>query len=357
MTAIYIHYPFCKSKCPYCDFNSHVRERTDDDVWRKAYLAELDKYANESKTEIKGAVTSVFFGGGTPSLMPPETTGAILERIHRHWGFANDVEITLEANPTSVEYQKFRDFKAAGVNRVSIGVQSFDAAELKFLGREHNADEARTAIKYAAEIFDNYSFDLIYALTTQTPQSWKKALTEALKLADKHISLYQLTIEQGTNFYERKVQIPNDVDAAEFYDVTQEVTEAYGLPAYEISNHAKPGYESRHNLTYWRYQDYLGIGPGAHGRVNGYATVMTRSPEKWLSTPLDTSTKLSDQEKLEEKVMMGIRLKEGLPISLKPQLKNLEMLKSEGFIQETPTIITATNKGFLVLNSVIEKLL
>lgn len=352
MPAIYIHYPFCKSKCPYCDFNSHVREKTDDEIWRSAYLRELDKAAPGTE----GKVTSIFFGGGTPSLMPPSTAEAIINRINDNWGLADDVEITLEANPTSVEYQKFRDFKAAGVNRVSIGVQSFDADELKFLGREHNADEARTAIKYAQDIFENYSFDLIYALTSQTPQQWEKALTEAIKLADMHISLYQLTIEKGTNFYERKVQIPNDESAAEFYNVTQEVTNAHGFPAYEISNHAKQSYESRHNLTYWRYQDYLGIGPGAHGRVNGYATVMTRSPEKWLDNPLESATKLTEQEMLEECVMMGIRLKEGLPISLKPYLKNLAMLRSEGFIEETDKAIKATPKGFLMLNAVIEKL-
>lgn len=329
-----------------------MRESVDADTWRTAYLNELDRYKDE-----KAQITSVFFGGGTPSLMPPATTAAILERIEKNWGFANKPEITLEANPTSVEYGKFKDFKAAGINRVSIGVQSFDADELKFLGREHNADEARTAIKYAAEIFDNYSFDLIYALTTQTPQSWEKQLKEALKLADKHISLYQLTIERGTNFYERKVEVPHDTQAAEFYDVTQGITAAHGLPAYEISNHAQAGFESLHNLTYWRYGEYMGIGPGAHGRINGCATVMTRSPEKWLQNPLDTSTKLTDEEKFEERVMMGIRLKEGLPAELKPHLKNIPMLTQEGFIKEENGRIIATNKGFLILNSITEKLL
>ncbi len=329
-----------------------MRESVDADIWREAYLNELDKYKDE-----KAQITSVFFGGGTPSLMPPKTTAAILERIEKNWGFAAKPEITLEANPTSVEYEKFKDFKAAGVNRVSIGVQSFDAAELKFLGREHNADEARTAIKYAQGVFDNYSFDLIYALTTQTPSGWEKQLKESIKLADKHISLYQLTIERGTNFYERKVEVPHDEQAAEFYEVTQNITTAHGLPAYEISNHAQKGFESLHNLTYWRYGDYLGIGPGAHGRMNGHATVMTRSPEKWLQSPLETSTPLTDEEKFEERVMMGIRLKEGLPADIKPRLSNLDMLIKEGFIEETNNRIKATNKGFLVLNSITEKLL
>ena len=350
--AIYIHYPFCKSKCPYCDFNSHVRESINNDVWQNAYLAELDKYKNQP-----AQITSIFFGGGTPSLMPPKMVEAIINKIAQNWQLAADAEITLEANPTSVEYQKFKDFKAAGVNRVSVGVQSFDEAELKFLGREHNANDAKNAIKYAAEVFDNYSFDLIYALTSQIPKSWAAALSEAIKLANYHISLYQLTIEHGTNFYQRKVPVPSDSLAAEFYEITQEITEKHGLPAYEISNHAKAGYESKHNLTYWRYTDYLGIGAGAHGRINGNATVMTKSPEKWLENPLESITQLTEQEKFEEKVMMGIRLKEGLPIALKPRLQNLEMLKAEGFITETTTRITATNKGFLVLNSLIEKLL
>ena len=329
-----------------------MRESVNADIWRESYLKELDRYKEE-----KGNITSVFFGGGTPSLMPPKTAEAILQRISDNWGFAKKAEITLEANPTSVEYQKFYDFRAAGVNRVSIGVQSFDEAELKFLGREHNAGDARTAIKYASEIFDNYSFDLIYALTTQTPSGWEKQLTEALKLAGNHISLYQLTIERGTNFYERKVPVPHDEQAAEFYEVTQNVTASHGLPSYEISNHAKPGFESKHNLTYWRYGDYLGIGPGAHGRINGCATVMTRSPEKWLENPLESSLELTETEKFEERVMMGIRLKEGLPAKLKKQLNNFEMLQKEGFIEETRGRIRATNKGFLMLNSVTGKLL
>lgn len=328
-----------------------MRESVNDDIWRAAYIAELDKYKSDCK------ITSIFFGGGTPSLMPPKTVEAIINKIAQNWQLAPDIEITLEANPTSVEYQKFKDFKSAGINRVSIGVQSFVEEELKFLGREHSAHEATQAINYAANVFDNYSFDLIYALPSQNLKAWENQLHDALKMAKYHISLYQLTIEPNTNFYHRKVQVPRDDIAAEFYRLTQAITNAAGLPAYEISNHAKAGYESKHNLTYWRYEDYLGIGAGAHGRVNGYATVMTKSPEKWLENPLELSVKLTEVEKFEEQVLMGIRLKEGLPISLKPQLKNLDMLVAEGFIEETESAIKATNKGFLMLNSVIEKLL
>ena len=288
--------------------------------------------------------------------MPPKTAGAIIERISKNWNLAPDAEITLEANPTSVEYGKFKDFKAAGINRVSIGVQSFDEAELKFLGREHSAAEALNAINYAAEIFDNYSFDLIYTLPQQTLKGWEAALNKALKLAKYHISLYQLTIEQNTNFYHRKVAIPEGDVAAQFYELTGQICADAGLPAYEISNYARAGFESRHNLTYWEYGDYLGIGPGAHGRYQGHATVMTKSPEKWLEQPLESSVTLTEQEKLEEAVLMGLRLAKGLPITFAPRLKNLEMLQKEGFLELSNQTIKPTPKGFLILNSVIEKL-
>ncbi len=354
--AIYIHYPFCKSKCPYCDFNSHVREAVDAEIWRNAYLSELEKWFRETGER---PVTSVFFGGGTPSLMPPQTTEAILRFIDGNWGLAENAEITLEANPTSVEYEKFKAFRAAGVNRVSIGVQSFDAEELQFLGREHSANEAKTAIEYAANIFPRYSFDLIYALPRQKLSDWEKQLALSLTLAGGHISLYQLTIEQGTNFYhqyERGVfKMPEDSLAADFYELTQQICEAHGLPAYEISNHAAPGQESAHNLTYWRYGEYLGIGPGAHGRINGQATAMTKSPEKWLEEPLESSIELSEREKLEEAVMMGIRLKEG--IGLSPELRNVELLVNEGFVEIRGERLHASPKGLLMLNSVTGKLL
>lgn len=355
--AIYIHYPFCKSKCPYCDFNSHVREKTDADIWREAYLRELKKAFDQTG---KRPITSIFFGGGTPSLMPPQTAEAIIKFIDENWGLTETAEITLEANPTSVEYEKFKSFRAAGINRVSIGVQSFDEKELKFLGREHSADEARTAIEYAAKIFSRYSFDLIYALPEQKLSDWERSLKLSLTLTRGHISLYQLTIEQGTNFWHQhqggKFEMPENDLAADFYETTQKICESHNLPAYEISNHAKPGDESAHNLTYWRYGEYLGIGPGAHGRINGQATIQTKSPEKWLETPLESATTLTEEEKFQEMVMMGMRLKEGLPANIAPKLHNTEMLTKAGLITIDKKI-KATDKGFMMLNSVTGKLL
>ncbi len=363
MLAIYIHYPFCKSKCPYCDFNSHVREGVDADAWQKAYLKEL---AHFRQLTGEREVTSIFFGGGTPSLMPPATTAAIIEFINKNWKLSSDVEITLEANPTSVEYEKFKNFRAAGVNRVSIGVQSFDEAELKFLGREHSSNEAKTAIEYAAKIFPRYSFDLIYALPKQSLKKWQQDLESALKLTGDHVSLYQLTIEQNTNFHAQyqkgAFKMPENDMAAEFFELTQQICEAHNLPAYEVSNHAKPGGESRHNLSYWNYDEYIGIGPGAHGRVNSHASAMIKSPEKWLEKVaqnnhgLEEWMPLSEREKLEEKVMMGMRLVNGIT---KPDipLNGLKMLEEQGYITQTTTHIKPTRKGMLMLNSVIEKLL
>lgn len=269
--ALYIHWPFCKSKCPYCDFNSHVRERIPEQDFRAALLTEIETLA----ARVSGRrLVSIFFGGGTPSLMSPETVHALIEKAMAlfHVGDASTLEITLEANPTSVEAAKFRGFREAGVNRVSLGVQSLNEASLKFLGREHSAEEALEAVKLAADIFPRYSFDLIYALPGQTPEAWKKELKEALAYAGDHLSLYQLTIEENTAFHhayhEKKAfQLPVDHHAAALYELTQEIMDAQGLPAYEISNHAKPGQESRHNLTYWLGEEYLGIGPGAHGRL------------------------------------------------------------------------------------------
>ena len=363
MTAIYIHYPFCKSKCPYCDFNSHVREKTDDEVWLAAYLKEL-AYFRKITGERK--VSSIFFGGGTPSLMAPKTVSEILNFINNNWILDKDIEVTLEANPTSVEYGKFKDFRSAGINRVSIGVQSFDENELKFLGREHSSDEAKKAINYAAEIFPRYSFDLIYALPEQKVKTWEQNLQTALKLANGHISLYQLTIEPNTNFAAQykngAFKIPENELAAEFYELTQNICEAHGLPAYEISNHARLGDESRHNLSYWKYDEYLGIGPGAHGRINGHASVMVKSPEKWLEKVsaqdhgLEEWTPLSEQEKFEEKIMMGMRLNGGIAGDFSG-LNNLEALRQSGFIEYDANIIKPTKKGILMLNSVVEKLL
>lgn len=267
--GIYIHWPFCKSKCPYCDFNSHVSERIEHSRWTAAYLKEIDVWADLTKGRV---VDTVFFGGGTPSLMQADTVAEILAHIQKKWQVSNNWEVTLEANPTSFETEKFRDFYAAGVNRVSIGVQSLYEEDLKFLGREHSPDQARFAISEAQKIFSRVSFDLIYARPKQTLDAWRAELNEAIHMASGHMSLYQLTIEQGTPFHTRhargEFKIPEQDLAADLFDMTQEMMSSAGMPAYEISNHAAEGQESRHNLIYWRYDDYAGIGPGAHGRLS-----------------------------------------------------------------------------------------
>src|SRR5579864_8766022 len=312
--AVYIHWPFCRSKCPYCDFNSHVRERIDTRGWTEALLADLDRQA-ELATEHE--VVSIFFGGGTPSLMPPETAAALIERVKRHWKTTRNLEITLEANPNSAEAERFAGFAEAGVNRLSLGVQSLDPEALKFLGRGHDRAEAIAAIGLARANFARYSFDLIYARPGQTSAAWRGELDEALALAGEHLSLYQLTIEPGTAFHTRarlgEFAIPDEEDAAALFEMTQDRLAAHGLPAYEISNHARPGAESRHNLAYWRYEDYLGIGPGAHGRItrNGvkYATRQRRLPEAWLKQPeFEEMTAIPRESAVEEMVMMGLRL-------------------------------------------------
>ncbi len=287
--GVYIHWPFCASKCPYCDFNSHVRAGGIDEArFLAAYLRELAHWAERTPGR---DVTSVFIGGGTPSLMSPATVGAILDAIAGHWRVDPRAEITLEANPSSVEAARFRGYRAAGVNRVSLGVQSFSDAELRALGRLHTAEEARAAIEIARATFERFSFDLIYARPRQTAQAWRAELAEALTLAGRHLSLYQLTIEPQTPFAELhargKLAIPAGELAHDLFEITQELTEGAGLPGYEISNHAAPGEESRHNLTYWRYGAYLGIGPGAHGRVvaggERRATAAERQPGRWAS--------------------------------------------------------------------------
>jgi len=292
--------------------------------------------------------------------MPTKLVEAIINKIAKLWILADDIEITLEANPTSVEAEKFVAFRGAGVNRVSIGVQSFDEAELKFLGREHSANEARNAIELAAKIFPRYSFDLIYALPDQSFDTWRARLTEALKLTRGHISLYQLTIEPATNFYHRKIQTPPDDVAADFYDLTQEICEAHNLPAYEVSNHASAGNESAHNLTYWRYGEYLGIGAGAHGRINSHASAMVKSPEKWLDLVqknghgLEVWQKLSPAEQEEERIMMGLRLNEGIIL---PEHLDTKMLIANGLLEKIGEKTRATKQGMLVLNLVLSKLL
>ena len=324
--ALYIHWPFCAKKCPYCDFNSHVRASVDVTAWREALIADMRFEAQHAGGE---ALTSVFFGGGTPSLMPPALVSALLDEAEKLWGFSRDIEITLEANPSSVEAANFAELAAAGINRVSLGVQSLEDQTLKWLGRLHGAQEALEALRTAQDRFRRVSFDLIYALPGQSQAHWKEQLTTALDFGTSHLSLYQLTIEPGTRFatdVRRGVFEPLDDDAAaDLFSMTQEMTRAAGLPAYETSNHARPGEESRHNLTYWRYQDYAGIGPGAHGRRAGIATTRHRKPENYLSAVgekgfgIAEARSLGRGEQASEALLMGLRLVEGLDLA---QLEN-----------------------------------
>ena len=317
--ALYVHWPFCVSKCPYCDFNSHVRAGIDQDQWRKALLADL---AHEARLLPGRILTSIFFGGGTPSLMDPATVGAIIKAATRHWNAAPDLEITLEANPNSVESTRFADIAAAGVNRLSLGLQSFDDDALAFLGRAHGASEGLRALDIAQTQFGRVSFDLIYALPGDTEDRWSATLQRALGLGTSHLSLYELTIEPGTRFAALhdagKLQPLDTETAARLYELTEEVTFAAGMPAYEISNHARPGEESRHNLTYWRYGDYAGIGPGAHGRRLGMRTVRHRKPENFLSALVRNGNGISEEQILlpgeaaDEALVMGLRLREGV---------------------------------------------
>lgn len=377
--GIYVHWPFCASKCPYCDFNSHVAQSIDHDAWADAYLKEIDYYA--AKTPGR-RVTSIFFGGGTPSLMRPDVTAKVIDRIARRWHIANDVEITLEANPTSVEADKFTAFKDAGINRVSIGVQALNNEDLKFLGRVHNVDEALKAIDIARHTFDRHSFDLIYARPDQTPQAWQAELKRALDIGTSHLSLYQLTIEQGTPFYmqhERgEFKIPDEDVGGELYDVTQRLLEDAGMPAYEVSNHARPGQESLHNLTYWRYGDYVGIGPGAHGRItiNGdkFATRGHRAPDVWMQRVAaqghgsHPEEPVSRDQRVTEAVMMGMRLREGLCLTgLEAEAqkewraifdeKKIAALQAEGLVILEDDRLKPTQGGLARLNGILAYLL
>ena len=373
--GVYVHWPFCASKCPYCDFNSHVRHQPVD---QERFLAAFRREIAHTTSRIPGrTVTSIFFGGGTPSLMKPETVGAILDAIGGAWAIDPKAEVTLEANPTSVEAERFRGYRGAGINRVSLGVQALNDPDLKRLGRMHSVDEALGAVRIAASIFERYSFDLIYARSGQTPQAWGAELEQAISHAVEHLSLYQLTIEPGT-WFERlynagKITVPDEETGRALYDITQEVCEKHGLPAYEISNHAKPGAESRHNLLYWRYGEYAGIGPGAHGRlVTGNARLATateKHPETWLGLVEREGHGVVDEEVLtseaegDEFLLMGLRLKEGVDPrrfeaftgrTLNPRrLRNLE---GEGLIQVDGTRLAVTPKGFPVLNAVIAEL-
>jgi oxygen-independent coproporphyrinogen-3 oxidase len=375
--ALYIHWPFCKSKCPYCDFNSHVRERIDEPRWRAALLAELDHWAPALKDR---ELVSIFFGGGTPSLMAPETAAALIERAAQHWPAARDPEITLEANPTSVEASRFAELRSAGVNRVSLGVQALDDLSLKFLGRGHNAEEARAAVGLAARLFDRFSFDLIYARPGQSLAAWRDELKGALKMAGNHLSLYQLTIEPGTafatSFARGDFRLPDEETQGALYEATQETLAAAGLPSYEVSNHARPGAECRHNLVYWRYQDYLGIGPGAHGRLTvgaeKHALKNFRAPETWLGAVeraghgLEETLRLSRDERRDEMMMMGLRLGEGIAREafraetgedFEAALARLAGLQEAGFLTLDAAGLRATPAGRQRLNAVLGALL
>jgi putative oxygen-independent coproporphyrinogen III oxidase len=374
--GVYVHWPFCLSKCPYCDFNSHVRHAAIDEArFASAFAREIETTA----ARIPGReVTSIFLGGGTPSLMQPQTVGAILAAIGKHWRVASDVEVTLEANPTSVEATRFAGYRAAGVNRVSLGVQALDDASLKALGRLHTAREALDAVAVARNAFDRYSFDLIYARPDQTPQMWAAELQQAISEAAEHLSLYQLTIEEGTPFFglhtAGKLKTPDEALARALYDVTQETCARHGLPAYEISNHAREGAECRHNLVYWRGQEYAGIGPGAHGRldINGirHATATERRPEAWLMRVeanghgVITDDKLNSEERADEFLLMGLRLAEGIDPkryaalagrSLDPD--RIALLSEEGAIAvDGDGRLRVTQAGFPVLDAVVADL-
>ncbi|MCX7364906.1 MAG: radical SAM family heme chaperone HemW [Alphaproteobacteria bacterium] len=377
--GVYVHWPFCKSKCPYCDFNSHVRDGVEQARWRKALLTELEHAAREAPGR---RVETMFFGGGTPSLMEPGTVAALIARTRALWDCAPEVEITLEANPTSVEAGRFAALAQAGVNRVSLGVQALDIGPLGFLGREHSPDEALEALDTARAHFDRFSFDLIYARPGQTPEAWADELERALGLAGEHLSLYQLTIERGTRFFADHGRgafvLPDEEAAAEMFELTQARMTAAGLPAYEISNHARPGAACRHNLIYWRYQDYVGIGPGAHGRfAEGDAKRATRrlsGPEAWLDSverdghgTVETSL-VSGRDRVEEALMMGLRLSEGIDRALFAEVAGadpvdslgdarLAPLVAAGFLEIDATHLRATPAGRPVLNALLERLI
>lgn len=387
--GIYVHWPFCRSKCPYCDFNSHVREKIAADAWEAGLTADLLRQKARFEAEGLGArqVSSIFFGGGTPSLMPPRLVAAVIETIARLWPLTSDCEITLEANPTSAEAENFAGYAAAGVNRLSIGVQALEKDALGFLGRTHDPDEARRAIGLAAKHFPRFSFDLIYARPNQSTAAWEAELKQALDLAVGHLSLYQLTIEPGTAFYGAHARgdfaLPDDALAGDLYEATQALLAAAGLPAYEISNHARPGQESRHNLLYWRYGDYLGVGPGAHGRLTlddgspfgiKLATRAHKAPETWLAAlergedGLTETESVALPDRLIELTMMGLRLTEGIPVARfrreigqPPETAldraGLSRMIDGGFLTLTDTRLAATLAGRQRLNALLTQIL
>ena len=374
--GVYIHWPFCLSKCPYCDFNSHVRHAAIDETrYVRAFEAEIAATAARAPGR---TVSTIFFGGGTPSLMQPQTVGAILDSVGKHWTVAPDVEVTLEANPTSVEATRFRGYRSAGVNRVSLGVQALDDASLKELGRLHTAQEALDAVAIARSVFGRYSFDLIYARPRQTPEQWTQELKHALSEAAEHLSLYQLTIEPDTAFSvlhaSGKLVVPDDDAARTLYDTTQEVCDRAGIPAYEISNHARPGAECRHNLVYWRAHEYAGIGPGAHARLDidgrRRAIATEKRPESWLMRVeafghgVITDDPLSREERADEFLLMGLRLAEGIDparyaaVAGRPlDPERIRTLASLGFVETNGEgCLRVTQAGFPVLDAVVADL-
>jgi putative oxygen-independent coproporphyrinogen III oxidase len=374
--GVYVHWPFCLSKCPYCDFNSHVRHApVDEERFARAFALEIETTAERAPGR---EVSSIFLGGGTPSLMQPQTVGAILDAIARHWRLAADVEVTLEANPTSVEATRFRGYREAGVNRVSLGVQALDDASLKALGRLHSAREALDAVAIARSAFDRYSFDLIYARPDQTPAMWAQELKQAISEAAEHLSLYQLTIEPDTPFFglhaAGKLKTPDESTARALYDVTQEVCAREGLPSYEISNHARPGAECRHNLVYWRGQEYAGVGPGAHGRLDiagtRHAIATEKRPEAWLMRVeanghgVTTDDALNSEERADEFLLMGLRLAEGIDPNRYAALAGrpldpdrIALLREQGAITvDAGGRLRVTQAGFPLLDAVVADL-
>lgn len=373
--GLYIHWPFCQSKCPYCDFNSHVAASIDQRRWRDAYLKNIRQWASETKGRV---LETVFFGGGTPSLMDPEVVADILDAVRTSWPMVNNPEITLEANPTSVEAGRFAGYREAGVNRVSMGVQSLRDADLRRLGRLHSADEAKEAFDIARNLFDRVSFDLIYARQSQTLADWRAELTEALSMAVDHLSLYQLTIEDGTAFADRFSRgglkdLPDEEVQADMYSLTQEVCAAHGMPGYEISNHAKPDAESRHNMIYWRMGDYIGIGPGAHGRLTSsgrrWATVEPKAPGLWVNAVEKDEAERTIREEISlseqalEYLLMSLRLAEGTEISRYERLAGeqlnpdrIDRLMELGLISIFDGRLIASAAGRAVLNSILREL-
>jgi oxygen-independent coproporphyrinogen-3 oxidase len=370
--ALYVHWPFCVSKCPYCDFNSHVRASIDQDEWREALLTDL---AHEAELLPDRRLSSIFFGGGTPSLMDPATAEALILAAKGHWLASDDLEVTLEANPNSAEAEKFADLANAGVNRISLGLQSFDDRSLAFLGRAHSADEGLKALESAQNAVDRVSFDLIYALPDDTEEKWAADLDRALSLGTEHLSLYQLTIEPGTRFATMVAKHefePLDSDrSANLFELTQERSAAAGLPAYEISNHAKRGAESRHNLAYWRYRDYAGVGPGAHGRRLGMRTVRHKKPENFLSAVSRNCHGISEEEMLtaeqaaHEALVMGLRLAEGIePEFLSDRFGGqavvvqaaVDRMIGHGLLERTESRLRTTPSGRLLLDSILAEI-